>query len=125
MSDRTFGQMAEEQRADGLPRSDRGAAPTAAARLRIEAMPHPPKIPPEAELRRARSLLADLPGILWEADATSMAFTFVSDGVRDVLGYDASEWLSDPSRRVSRVSSLIRSLRVDPGVGVAWNRIPR
>jgi PAS domain S-box-containing protein len=59
-------------------------------------MPHPPKIPPEAELRRARSLLADLPGILWEADATSMAFTFVSDGVRDVLGYDASEWLADP-----------------------------
>jgi PAS domain S-box-containing protein len=59
-------------------------------------MPHPPKIPPEAELRRARSLLADLPAIVWEADATSMAFTFVSEGVRDLLGYDASEWLADP-----------------------------
>jgi PAS domain S-box-containing protein len=59
-------------------------------------MPHPPKIPPEAELRRARSLLSELPGILWEADATSMAFTFVSERVRDVLGYDASEWLADP-----------------------------
>jgi PAS domain S-box-containing protein len=59
-------------------------------------MPHPPKIPPEAELRRARRLIADLPAIVWEADATSMAFTFVSEGVRDLLGYDASEWLADP-----------------------------
>jgi PAS domain S-box-containing protein len=59
-------------------------------------MPHPPKIPPEAELRRARSLIADLPAIAWEADATSMAFTFVSEGARDLLGYDAAEWLADP-----------------------------
>jgi len=59
-------------------------------------VPHPPKTPPEAELRRAQSLLADLPGVVWEADATSMAFTFVSDGVRDLLGYDAREWLADP-----------------------------
>jgi PAS domain S-box-containing protein len=59
-------------------------------------MPHPPKIPAEAELRRARNLIADLPAIAWEADATSMAFTFVSEGVRDLLGYEASEWLADP-----------------------------
>src|SRR5262245_9991498 len=93
---RILGQMAEPPSADGLRRSERGAGSRRAARLRPETMPHPPKIPPEAELRRARSLIADLPAIAWEADATSMAFTFVSEGVRDLLGYDASEWLADP-----------------------------
>src|SRR5438034_887748 len=47
----TLGRMAEPPPADGLHRSDRGAPPSRAAKLRTETMPHPPKIPPEAELR--------------------------------------------------------------------------
>ncbi len=60
-------------------------------------MPHPPMTPPGTELRRVRSLIADLDGIVWEADANSMTFTFVSEGVRDILGYEIAEWLDEPS----------------------------
>jgi PAS domain S-box-containing protein len=44
-----------------------------------------------------RSLIADLDGIVWEADAATMAFTFVSEGVHDLLGYTPQEWLAEPS----------------------------
>jgi PAS domain S-box-containing protein len=54
-------------------------------------------LPPGSELRRVRSLIADLDGIVWEADAASMTFTFVSEGVRDILGYDPTEWLDNAS----------------------------
>src|SRR4249920_3817331 len=67
------------------------------ARLGAETMPHPPMTPPGTELRRVRSLIADLDGIVWEADANSMTFTFVSEGVRDILGYEIAEWLDEPS----------------------------
>ncbi len=59
-------------------------------------MPHPPMIPSDSELRHVRALMADLHGIAWEADATSMTFTFVSEAVQEILGYDVTEWLSDP-----------------------------
>ena len=42
-----------------------------------------------------RSLIADLDGIVWEADASSMTFTFVSEGAADLLGYPPAEWLDD------------------------------
>ena len=60
-------------------------------------MPHPPMTPPGSELRRVRSLIADLDGIVWEADATSMTFGFVSEGASDILGHEPGEWLADPS----------------------------
>jgi PAS domain S-box-containing protein len=53
--------------------------------------------PPGSELRRVRSLIADLDGIVWEADATSMVFSFVSEGAKEILGYEPGEWLADPS----------------------------
>ncbi len=53
-------------------------------------------IPSGSELRHMHGLMADLHGIAWEADATSMTFTFISEGVREILGYDVAEWLSDP-----------------------------
>ena len=59
-------------------------------------MPHPPMIPSGSELRHVQSLMADLHGIAWEADATSMTFTFVSEGTQEILGYDVAEWLADP-----------------------------
>src|SRR5439155_1752779 len=39
--------------------------------------------------------MADLHGIAWEADATSMTFTFVSQACRRIPGYGVAEWLSD------------------------------
>jgi PAS domain S-box-containing protein len=42
-----------------------------------------------------RSLIADLDGIVWEADATTMTFSFVSEGATELLGYAPHEWLAD------------------------------
>ncbi len=50
---------------------------------------------PGSELRRVRSLIADLDGIVWEADARTMLFTFVSGGSTDILGYSPQEWLAN------------------------------
>ena len=47
---------------------------------------HPPMSSPGSELRRVRSLIADLDGIVWEADARTMLFTFVSSGSLPILG---------------------------------------
>jgi PAS domain S-box-containing protein len=52
---------------------------------------------PGSELRRVRSLIADLDGIVWEADARTMLFTFVSGGSTDILGYSPQEWLTTPT----------------------------
>jgi PAS domain S-box-containing protein len=52
---------------------------------------------PDSELRRERSLIADLDGVIWEADAQTMTFTFVSEGATRILGYTPQEWLADPS----------------------------
>jgi PAS domain S-box-containing protein len=52
---------------------------------------------PRAELRRLRSLVADLNGVVWEADARSGRFTFVSQRAADLLGYAPEQWTSDPS----------------------------
>ncbi|MGH2597077.1 MAG: PAS domain-containing protein [Actinomycetota bacterium] len=58
---------------------------------------HPPMSSPGSELRRVRSLIADLDGIVWEADARTMLFTFVSGGSTDILGYSPQEWLARPT----------------------------
>jgi PAS domain S-box-containing protein len=52
---------------------------------------------PGSELRRVRSLIADLDGIVWEADARTMLFTFVSGGSLDILGFTPQEWLAEPT----------------------------
>jgi PAS domain S-box-containing protein len=52
---------------------------------------------PGSEVRRVRSLIADLDAVVWEADATSMRFTFVSEGAVDILGHTPTEWLAEPT----------------------------
>ena len=64
---------------------------------------HPPMSNPGGELRRVRSLIADLDGIVWEADARTMLFTFVSGGCAPILGYSPQEWLSDPTFWADRI----------------------
>jgi PAS domain S-box-containing protein len=64
------------------------------ARLAVDMAHHPPMSSPGSELRRVRSLIADLDGIVWEADARTMLFTFVSGGSTDILGYSPEEWLA-------------------------------
>ena len=60
-------------------------------------MDHPPSTPAGSELRRTRSLLADLDGVVWEAEPRSMTFTFVSDGARELFGWTPQEWLASPT----------------------------
>src|SRR5438552_1437103 len=93
---RTLGRMGVPWPGDGLRRSGGGGARAVAVRLRQETMRHPPMNPRDSELLRVQSLLADLHGIAWEADATSMTFTSVSEGVQEILGYDVADWLDDP-----------------------------
>jgi PAS domain S-box-containing protein len=63
--------------------------------------PIPPD--PERELRRARSLLSDLDAVAWEADTRTLRFTFVSQGVTDLLGYTPAEWLAAPTFWADRI----------------------
>jgi len=50
-----------------------------------------------------RSLIADLDGIVWEADARTMLFTFVSGGSIRILGYTPQEWLAEPTFWADRI----------------------
>ncbi|WP_051287088.1 PAS domain-containing protein [Algoriphagus mannitolivorans] len=43
-----------------------------------------------------KSLIENLDGIFWEADATTFEFSFVSPQVEKITGYTAKEWLGDP-----------------------------
>jgi len=46
---------------------------------------------------RFRELVNSLEGIVWEADAGTFAFTFVSEQAERVLGYPTGDWLSQPA----------------------------
>ncbi len=43
---------------------------------------------------RFQSLVQSIDGIVWEADARTFEFTYISPQVKDVLGYTPEEWLS-------------------------------
>lgn len=47
--------------------------------------------------RRFRDLVGSLDGIVWEADAMTVRFTFVSEQSARILGYAPEEWLADPT----------------------------
>lgn len=42
-------------------------------------------------------LLSAVNGIVWEADAATMRFTFVSDKAEEIVGYPASRWVEEPT----------------------------
>jgi PAS domain S-box-containing protein len=56
----------------------------------------------ELELSLARSqqqyqsLINSVDGVVWEADFTTFAFTFVSPQAEQLLGYPVNDWLRDP-----------------------------
>jgi PAS domain S-box-containing protein len=47
-------------------------------------------------LDRYETLLNTVNGIVWEADAVTLSFTFVSQSVQSILGYSPKEWLNTP-----------------------------
>jgi len=51
----------------------------------------------ERELRQQyEALVNSIDGIVWEVDANTMAFTFVSNQAMRLLGYPVEEWISSP-----------------------------
>jgi PAS domain S-box-containing protein len=47
--------------------------------------------------QRFRDLVNSVEGIVWEADAETFAFSFVSDQAERVLGYGTKQWLEGPT----------------------------
>lgn len=54
----------------------------------------------EKELRESRNqyqaLIESVEGVVWEADADTFKFTYISNKINDLLGYTPGEWLSEP-----------------------------
>jgi PAS domain S-box-containing protein len=50
-----------------------------------------------AAQHRFRDLVNSLDGIVWEADATTLQFSFVSNQAERILGYPVELWVSDPT----------------------------
>ncbi len=46
---------------------------------------------------RYHSLINTVDGVVWEADAQSLVFTFVSEQAERILGYPVARWLNEPS----------------------------
>ncbi|MBI3246647.1 MAG: PAS domain S-box protein [Deltaproteobacteria bacterium] len=46
--------------------------------------------------QRYRTLVHSIDGIVWEADAVTFQFTFVSPQAEQLLGYPVEQWLSEP-----------------------------
>lgn len=73
---------------------------------------------------------ASLPAILWQADAATLHFQFVSGAAEEILGYPASHWLSSPqfiSERIhpsdrDEVMSLYRAVAAGGGEASAEYR---
>lgn len=63
----------------------------------------------EAEVRlrsrekQYRELIHSTSAILWEGDAQTFSFTFVSEEAEALLGYSCSQWLEDPSFWVNHI----------------------
>ena len=51
----------------------------------------------EQLMRRYKDLVDSINGIVWEADAMTAQFTFVSRQAEAILGYPIEEWLSSPT----------------------------
>jgi len=51
----------------------------------------------EAAQRRSAEIIASVDGIVWEADAQTFQFTFVSAQAERMLGYPIARWFDEPS----------------------------
>src|SRR5439155_12727834 len=50
-----------------------------------------------AAQHRFRDLVNSVDGIVWEADAATLQFAFVSSQAERILGYPVERWLSEPT----------------------------
>lgn len=47
--------------------------------------------------QRVKSLINTIDGIVWECDASTFSFNFISQKVENILGYTPEEWLNSPT----------------------------
>ncbi len=47
--------------------------------------------------KRIESLINTIDGIVWEGDFETLQYTFVSNKVKDILGYTVKQWMSRPN----------------------------
>lgn len=52
---------------------------------------------------RYQDLVLAVDGVVWEADATTFNFTFVSEQASSILGYTPAQWLSEPNFWVNHI----------------------
>lgn len=57
----------------------------------------------EQIMHRYKDLIDSINGIVWEADASTAQFTFISRQVEDILGYPVEQWLSSPTFWVDHI----------------------
>lgn len=62
--------------------------------------------------KKYQSLLQTIEGIVWEADADTFQFGFISDKVESILGYTPEEWLSEPNFWINHIYSEDREYAV-------------
>jgi two-component system, cell cycle sensor histidine kinase and response regulator CckA len=97
------------------------AAPTPSAPVQVA----PEPVAPEPSLDAAT-----LPAAVWEADASTFAFTYAGGAAQEILGYPAAHWLSQPhffSERIhpddrAAVLALYRSIVAEGGEASAEYR---
>jgi two-component system cell cycle sensor histidine kinase/response regulator CckA len=57
----------------------------------------------ESAQRRCADIITSVDGIVWEADAQTFRFTFVSAQAERMLGYPLARWLEEPSFWADRI----------------------
>jgi PAS domain S-box-containing protein len=67
----------------------------------------------ELERRRFLDLVQGLDAIVWEADAATFQFTFISRRAEDLLGYPVERWLSEPHFWADHILAEDRAWAVD------------
>lgn len=63
----------------------------------------PPTGATDPEEKRFRRLVEALNGIVWEADAETLQFTYVNGRAEQILGFPAARWIEDPGFWHSRL----------------------
>jgi PAS domain S-box-containing protein len=72
---------------------------------------------------RYRDLVNSIEGIVWEADAATQQFTFVSAQAERVLGYPVSRWMNEPAFWQDHIAPVDRASAVAARTAAATRRL--
>ncbi len=75
-----------------------------------------------AAQQRFRDLVDAVEGIVWEADARTLQFTFVSEQAERMLGYPVEQWLSEPAFWSDHIHPDDRAQTVQSYIATAQHR---